>query len=484
MNCNNILPGGCEAADYGVSIKTVPGFGDRADIYGWAWSDVVGWICVGKTCAGTTPEGAPPYAQFRENIAGGTKHGQFVGWMHVVALGDHGWISLNCENTGECADSDYFVSFDNTTGQFAPPEFNSHWGWSGTDGGTGIGWVDFSSVVTDWVYPRIGKVRRPEGVYEPFNPALPGTHLSTFEVGLYGFSSSKNYRLDCRVRLPDMSSKILTRILPDLIRDDMNPITPEITMEYTVSPTDVIDDNQPWIIQACQLSSTVEPEAGPCVTDIDCPPNRMCDDTLNLCRTVVDTLATKRPIFTHGNLWSGLGSGEDQYRAVKCHAGFPGVYLKNPSYCDFTGDASFSMAMRRGIPVEGDCHDGIDNDGNGQTDCDDRYCKGISYFCAPHSPTRCIWGASGDGVMDCSDPLYHLGGSDLCCTRQPTEQGSDLYHIAYGLECEYGDPDDGYYDCMCTTSEEFDESLTDDCFAPGYQSGDLCCNEDSVVVKL
>jgi hypothetical protein len=474
MNCTNDLS--CANNDYGLSISTTPGFGDRADLSGWAWSDVLGWICFGMTCSGTTPEGGAAYAQFRGMLAAGTKIEQFLGWAKIVALGDNGWIALNCENTGTCATSSFHVGLDNDTGDFNPsgtPE--GRWMWNGNDDGTGIGWIDMSRVHTDWVFPRVGRVVRPEGIFEPSNPGLPGTHLSTFTMSLANFYASPNALVECDIALPDGSTKMLSRLVPGPgpSRNVLFGLT------YTVQNADPIDDNVPWIIQTCRLLDA--PDFDACLSDTDCAIGRECDTALNRCRTLADSTARKRPIFTHGNLWTGLGAAEDQYRAIKCHAGFPGEYLKNAAFCDFTGDATFSLVMRRGIPVEGNCDDGIDNDGNGQIDCADRYCKGLSYLCQPHLPTQCVPGAPNDGVPDCSDPAYVIGSGDLCCTDQPMQQGSALYHIASGLECAYQDPSDGYFDCDCDAAAF---GTVADCFAPGAASGGLCCDVNDVVIRL
>jgi hypothetical protein len=113
--------------------------------------------------------------------------------------------------------------------------------------------------------------------------------------------------------------------------------------------------------------------------------------------------------------------------------------------------------MRRGIPVEGDCGDNADNDGNGQIDCADRYCKGISYRCQELAHIACVWGQNGDGMNDCTDAAYVNG--DLCCTRQN--------FVVDGLECTYQSTLDGMYDC--------DQA--------GVTAGDLCCTAESLVTK-
>jgi hypothetical protein len=477
MNCTNLAT--CAGNAYGVTMAVTPGFADRADISGWAWSDLLGWICFGMTCSGTTPEGGASYAQFRSTLAGGTKTDQFVGWAKMVALGDSGWIALNCENRGTCATSSFHVGIDNATGDLnSATASEGHWMWNGNDDGSGIGWIDMSRVHTQWTSGHVGLVVRPQGIFEPTNPGLVGTHLHTFDLKAAGIFATPGDLVQCNVRLPDGATKVLSRVVP-------GPVAlrgASFDLSYAVQNSDTIDDNVPWIIQTCRLLGG--PEAAVCTTDANCAAGRYCDTGIGRCRTLMDSTARRRPIFTHGNLWTGLGAAQDQYDAIKCHAGFPGEYLKNAAFCDFTGDATFSLLMRRGIPVEGDCGDSLDNDGNGQIDCADRYCKGLSYLCTPHRPTQCVPGAPNDNIADCSDPGYVIGSGDLCCTNQRIAPGSSLYHIATGIECKYKDKEDGYFDCDCTTPADFGASTTDDCFAPGAQTGGLCCDTQDSVQRL
>lgn len=477
MNCTN-EPVPCSASDYGVNLEAKPGFGDRADISGWAWSDPMGWICFGMTCSGTTPDGQLPYAEYRSSFNG--KDDQFYGWAQVLNLGSEGWISLNCENMNECLSSNYHVVLNDLLGTFTKEAVNDHWAWSGNDDGTGIGWIDFSGVSTSWTLAKIGQLVRPQGIYEPDNPGLVGTHFHTFDIGFIDLSAPEGFMLSCDVRRSDASVMRLAITFSETERA-LNPGTVNATLQYTVTNADPVDNNIPWVIQECAMSTMVSTVL--CTDDGDCLPDGICDYASGKCREVVDSSDKKRPIFTHGNVWTELDYQEDFYQALKCNAGFPGQFFKNADRCDFTGDATFAQAMASGVEIEGDCFDLIDNDNNGQTDCDDRYCKGLSYTCQSHQPTMCVWGQAGDGVGDCTDIAYQSG--NLCCTQQSVaESNPALQNIVDGLECVSGDANDGYFDCECTDATAFSASSTDDCFSPGYQSGDLCCNSDDEVVRL
>lgn len=469
MNCTN--QASCATADYGVTIVETPGFSDRGDLKGWAWSETVGWICFGLTCTGTTPEGGASYAQYRANHNG--KQDQFFGWAKVESMGDDGWISLNCDKdvgADDCATSAYHVRLNNVTGAFTAGLATDHWGWGSVSTGVGVGWVDFSIVNTSWVLANLGTILRPQGVFEPEAVGLAGTRQFTFPITFVNFSGALNQRLECEVLLPDGSKRVIGKVLASVVRNGTT------TLDYTIQSSDAIQQNRIWYLTSCRIAGSAFGAA--CASDATCAPTGICDEGAGFCRQLIAESNRRRPIYTHGNEWTGLGAAQDQYLAIKCNAGFPDNYFKNAAQCDFTGDASFALAMRRGIPVEGDCGDFVDNDGNGQTDCADRYCKGIAYRCQVLPKTSCAWGMPGDGMNDCSDGGYVNG--DLCCTRQPRASNPGQYHVVDGLECSYGDPSDGYFDCDCT-SGQFGRNA--DCYSPGYQAGDLCCDPSSQVIK-
>lgn len=470
----NCLALGTCTPDFGVKLTSVPG--SKANLTGYAWSETFGWICFGTTCGGTSPEGAAPYAQYRAEWNG--KQDQVYGWAQVVSLGADGWLSLNCDHDNdahdECAISNYFIALDTSTGNFTKGVFNDHWAWGGNSVGTGLGWVDMSAVSTSWVPAGIGRVVRPEGIYEPLAAGLPGTHLFAFEIMLADTWASAGQRAECDLALPDGSTRTAGTDVTATLRGGV------LAVDYSMGPSDTVQQNKIWYITTCRLADA--PGATPCASDAGCQPAGVCDESAGFCRQILYSTERKLPVFTHGNEWSGLEASEDQYAAVKCHAGFPGSYFKNAAQCDFAGDASFALTMRRGMPLEGYCADGIDNDGNGQIDCEDRYCQGISYRCQTLPRTTCLWGQEDDGVGDCTASGYAFG--ELCCGRQPLFEGAAQTNIVDGLECRVGDQNDGYFDCSCTGAAQFDASGTDDCFSPGAQAGDLCCDADDTVKKL
>lgn len=503
LSCENF--GTCATSDYGVDIESVPGAIDprRAKMTGYGWSSNVGWVCFGETCAAANPEGIANYAEWRDYVPGSfgascnvdadcgvadmicvTKLGkkcsrpsEFYGWAQAVSLGSSGWIALNCHNdvSRTCATAMFHVAYDRgwfTRTSGAMPDYY-HWAWSGSSEGTGLGWIDTSAAFTSWSPPEIGRIYRPEGVYEPEDPVIPGSHPSTFEIEATGVSSPALYRLEC-----------------DLLRSNGTTATTGVDfgatakygetvyVPYTITAGDAasggIQQNKLWYITACRLAGKLtatacaaDPPAGPCGA------NAICDEAAGFCRGIAYVTVQKRPIFVHLNEWTKFGAGEDYYQAVKCWTGFPGEYLGNAKTCDFTGDASFALAMSKGMPIKRDCH------WRGAVpDCGDRFCSGLSYLCPAtpvRQPTRCQRGGS---IIACDDAGYSPG--DLCCSDQPVQEGSSFNHIVDGMECDPGDANDGYFDCDCASGD----FGVGDCYSPGAQTGEYCCSADGYVQKL
>lgn len=475
MNSESLAVG--YTPSFGVTLRTNTTNISYADLSGYAWSENVGWICFGATCTGTAPDGLAPYAQYRASWH--AKADQVYGWAKVVAWGDEGWISLNCDHdagASECGTSSYYLVVDTSlasAGTFTRG-LEQSFGWGATSESNGAGWINFSSASTSWVPSRLGRVLRPQGIFEPGNAGLIGTHLTSFDISFQSFWAGAGQRVECDVLRPDGSTLTVGKTLPGTLRGGTTSIS------YAMGAAENVQANKLWYVTACRIGDVAGATA--CVADAACAPTGFCDEGLGKCRALAASQVRKLPIYTHGNSWTGLQATEDQYAAVKCFAGFPNSYLKNAAQCDFTGDASFALMMRRGMPLEGNCADGIDNDGNGQTDCADRYCQGISYRCQTLTRTTCTWGQAGDSLGDCTDSGYASG--DLCCDKQPLVQGAAQSHVVDGLECNYGDLNDGYFDCDCTNATKYNASPTDDCFTPGAQTGDLCCDTDSTVKKL
>lgn len=485
MNCTNTAT--CATSPFGVTMTETPGFADRADLSGYAWSESAGWICFGMTCAGTTPEGGSSYAQYR--MMNNSKPDQFWGWAKIMNLGTEGWIALNCDKdvgADDCA-FPYFIQMDNATGNFhvgmlvTDPD---HWGWGRAADGKGAGWVDFSGVTTTWVIARLGEITRPSGVFEPQSSVtLPGTHLSTFTIKFTNFSATTGQLLECEIQRAAPPNRVVNKVLTSSVRNGTQ------TLDYTIGLGEPVQTNLLWVIKECRIAGSVLGAA--CANDAACPVNNICDENLGKCRSVIKKSLNQQPIYTHGNTWSGLSTlTDDQAAAVNCFQSESGKFFENTEQCDYTGDASFALAMRRGIPVEGICDDNVDNDGNGQTDCADRYCQGLAHICKTDKERLvCRYNQLNDNIIDCDSPTYVSGTQ--CCTQHPRVANIPLETtIVKGINCKYQDPKDGYFDCDCLNSSN--NNAATGCYSPYYRRsttspayvGDLCCNTSSEVTRF
>jgi hypothetical protein len=428
-------------------------------------------------------------------------------------------VVKHCYPQGNACASDADCGGTCFEGACQPPPlaYPSHWSYGGNTDDTGLGWVDWSLAESDWIPPLIKQVIRPEGIYEPSAPPppelpAPGSHPPTFTVIAKGVYAPQDYMIRCDVTKSNGEKVVLGEVFSDGSRLGTNetfsyviPAIDDKFVEGVPSPSDPIRQNDLWYLEGCLLG--MEPPAGPsCSRDSDCSPGMVCDAIVppaagtcrpgcstdleclfgqvcdamvpggtGICRDVAFRTGRK-PIYTHRNTWNLFNLNEDFYQAVKCYTKFEGEFFQNAGQCDFRGDATFSMAMNKGIPIERNCVNGIDDDGNGLTDCQDPFCRSLAVTaCIRHPALECDFQAATGGIGQCQNPLYRVG--DLCCTRQN--------RVVNGMECAFKDPDDGYFDCDCIPDEfgNLPADLGPDCGPASYVFGDLCCTANSQVIK-
>lgn len=99
----------CGAVNYGVK------FTSANKVEGWAWSSIMGWVCFGATCSGTPPDGGVTDAIIDTT---NPNNPEIRGWAKFTSLGDLGWISFNCQDTGTCNDSDIIYKTASTSPGF------------------------------------------------------------------------------------------------------------------------------------------------------------------------------------------------------------------------------------------------------------------------------------------------------------------------------------------------------------------------------
>ncbi len=135
----------CATNNYAVSVSD----SGSHTLSGFAWSENIGWIKFGDL------SGCPAGSCDAEIISDGGEGWEMTGWARACSVfesgcsgavkdvsglelgGWDGWISLNCENTGTCATSDYAVrlskegnfasAINGTTGAFAWGDINLNW---------------------------------------------------------------------------------------------------------------------------------------------------------------------------------------------------------------------------------------------------------------------------------------------------------------------------------------------------------------------
>lgn len=110
--------------NYGVNLNSATN-----NLSGYAWSENIGWISFEPADIAGCPSGTcQPCYDLGTN--------EFLGWARALNYGDgwDGWISLNCEDNGSCAVSDYKVSLNSN-------DFEG-WAW----GGDVMGWISFNCI--------------------------------------------------------------------------------------------------------------------------------------------------------------------------------------------------------------------------------------------------------------------------------------------------------------------------------------------------
>ncbi|MFH0863114.1 MAG: hypothetical protein V1875_08825 [Candidatus Altiarchaeota archaeon] len=198
----------------------------------------------------------------------------------------------------------------------------------------------------------------PEGVYEPIASGLPGTHLFTFNITFLNYTSTQDSRLECVLLTSDGNLKTISKTTSD-------PVPVAQILSYTLQGSDPISKLTPWQVINCSQYDSLSRLKFTSNSTYGSPLSKM--------------------IYVHGNTWTRFDTfDDDAYRASQCFIGIPKRYFNNTLYCDYSGDVAFSVAMSRGMGIEGECNDGQDNDENGDIDCSDIYCQGIPYSCLAH----------------------------------------------------------------------------------------------------
>lgn len=107
MNC---LDTSCVSSNYKVFVATTPSGGYASgDLYGYGWSDGIGWVSFNCDQTGVGGSNNCGASNYKVNVSLST--GIFTGyaWNDII-----GWTSFNCSDLGVCATSDYKVVYNFT----------------------------------------------------------------------------------------------------------------------------------------------------------------------------------------------------------------------------------------------------------------------------------------------------------------------------------------------------------------------------------
>ena len=121
MSCTNTINVG-EGIDFGVDIDS-----DTGIFSGYAWLEHIGWISFNRADTGAPP-GPPDYGTYLAQV--NLDNGQVSGWARALSYGDgwDGWIKLRNTDYGAWIDA-----------SVSPSEFHD-WAW----GSDVVGWVSFN----------------------------------------------------------------------------------------------------------------------------------------------------------------------------------------------------------------------------------------------------------------------------------------------------------------------------------------------------
>ncbi|MDD5043112.1 MAG: thrombospondin type 3 repeat-containing protein [Patescibacteria group bacterium] len=334
-NCD-LATNTCAGPAYGVKIAA------DGILSGWMWSENVGWICVGATCAdyGATPEAQTAAAKADTNI------GDISGWAKVIAYpASEGWISLR--KMALDLDAPIYgakMAFAiNEQPLISKGDFY-WWGWAPWD----IGWVDFGpSVAGSFVGIKTSfgfepvRVTPAGGIFEPLCCLGGGTDCARVDDGYADYQNTDAYCDGENVgqALPGTHLHTFTVKLANLkVTSGMaecKVITPGRCPEKELETGEKISGNICFGNYNCAtgescmgttnilVSGSVE-EDGKANLEYTVQPGDSINEEafwlLKECKVNGDDIGIpQKPIFVHRNTWTKGGEeGSDKTRAKYC----------------------------------------------------------------------------------------------------------------------------------------------------------------------
>ncbi|GAI18014.1 unnamed protein product, partial [marine sediment metagenome] len=202
-----------------------------------------------------------------------------------------------------------------------------------------------TSITSDW-----DSIIPPEGIFEPYNALLSGTHVNNFSIIFTNLTIKPTEMLSCNIKVANGSIKTINET-------GLSLANVNYSLNYTIQQTDsIINDGNvgyvPWILKNCTLTGS----------------------------SLIHNETKVSRIYVHDDVYWD----EDEItRAVAC-AGSPGKYFNNTAKCEYQEDTKFALQMYAGSPTNETCmnNPGVANESE--------YCRGIFF------PTN--------------DPLDYFGG--------------------------------------------------------------------------
>ena len=190
-------------------------------------------------------------------------------------------------------------------------------------------------------------VTAPEGVFEPPNSTIVGTHVDQFGLRFTGLTVAPTQDLACNIKTAD-GTFVQTSQTGLSLQNESYRLPYNVTLADSII-LDLTSHFLPWIVKNCTLKEG---------------------------STTLYSQDLNQRIYTHDPVY---WVDDEITRAVTCQ-GTPGVYFNNTAKCEFTEDTLFALQMRNGNPVNVSCFDNVN------VACEDDLCKGIHFpSCDPLS---------------------------------------------------------------------------------------------------